>query len=81
MRILKRSPNIHGKVGPTQNSTISSIQSNTTAHRKKWEHVTHTEEKNQFSLSLLANLESQIYPPARNNQNTDMDFRTSRQEH
>lgn len=81
MRILERSPNIHWKVWQTQNSTISSIQSNITTHRKKWEHVTHAQEKNQFSLSLLANLESQIYPPAGNNQNTDMDFRISRQEH
>lgn len=81
VRILERSPNIHWKVWQTQNSTISSIQSNITTHRKKWEHVTHAQERNQFYLSLLANLESQIYPPAWNNQNTDMDFRVSRQGH
>ena len=36
---------------------VSSVRSEVAIRRKKWEHVTHTQEKNELNLSLPTTLE------------------------
>ena len=64
---LERNYDIHRKDGtnPEFNnvkSTVSSVRSEVAIRRKKWGHVTHTQEKNELNLSLPTNLEEICIP-------------------